>query len=134
MLDFVNKGGDVMGLNHTNGRENDSNSIVSGKQAGNFQKLTDLPAFMLSWIENHHHDLITVWDHAGRIIFVSKTVEELLGYKKADIAGTKWYENISKEDEHYIKRKFKYRSNKSQTFTINLINKDGKYIWAECTA
>ncbi|MFA1822151.1 ATP-binding protein [Virgibacillus oceani] len=123
-----------MGLNHGNSRERDNNSIVSEQWADNFSELQDLPAFMLSWIENHHHDLIAVWDREGRVIFISKTVEELLGYKKADLAGTKWYEKISKDDKQYIKSKFNYHSSKSQTFSIHLINKDGKYIWTECTA
>jgi len=123
-----------MGLNHSKSEEKNNNSFVSGKEPEDFPTLPDLPAFMLSWIENHHHDLITVWDHSGRIIFISKTVEELLGYKKADIAGTKWYEKLSKEDENYIKRKFKHRSSESQTFSFYLINKYGKYIWTECTA
>ncbi|GAB3796837.1 ATP-binding protein [Virgibacillus kimchii] len=122
-----------MGLNHSNGGEKKNNPIGPVGVAGRFPELSDLPAFMLSWIENHDHDLITVWDHGGTVIFISKSVEEMLGYNREELTGTKWYEKISEEDQNYIKSKFDY-SSKSQTFMVNLINKYGKYIWAECTA
>src|SRR5690625_1053017 len=123
-----------MGLNHSNEMDGDNNPVDSVHQAERFPAFSDLPAFMLSWVENHYHDLITVWDYEGRVIFISKSVEEMLGYDRTELAGTKWSERISKEDEDYIKSNFNYDSSKSQTFTINLINKYGKYIWAECTA
>jgi two-component system sporulation sensor kinase A len=123
-----------MGMNHSDEMERDSNPVDSVQQAERFPALSDLPAFMLSWVENHYCDLITVWDHEGRILFISKSVEEMLGYDRTELAGTKWYEWISKEDGDYIKSNFNHDSNNSQTYTINLINKYGKYIWAECIA
>lgn len=122
-----------MGLNY-NGEKNGKRSTVQVQYSNNYPALQDLPEFMLSWIDNHSHELITVWDRHGRMIFISKIVEDLLGYDRAELAGMKWYDKLSKEDKKYIKTKFDYKEGKSRTFTIKLINKSGKYIWAECTA
>ncbi|MEC5422592.1 ATP-binding protein [Virgibacillus sp. C22-A2] len=98
-----------------------------------FPDLSSLPPFILRWVEQNSNDIITVWGHDGRILFISQSIEQLLGYKTIDLRGTHWYDKISPEDVSYIKNKFENQLNKTQLFKVNILDSRGKYIWSECT-
>ncbi|UJL48244.1 PAS domain S-box protein [Virgibacillus sp. NKC19-16] len=88
---------------------------------------------MLSWIEHNKNEIITVWDQYGKVLYISKSIERLLGYNSTDLEDLVWHEKISPEDVTYIIRNFNQHIVTPQTFTINILNKQGKYIWSECT-
>ncbi|MBY7143571.1 PAS domain S-box protein [Virgibacillus sp. NKC19-3] len=88
---------------------------------------------MLSWIEYNKNEIITVWDQDGNVLYISKSIERLLGYNASDLEDVAWHEKISLEDVTYIKRNFNQYTDEPQIFTINILNKQGKYIWSECT-
>ncbi|PAV29586.1 PAS domain-containing sensor histidine kinase [Virgibacillus profundi] len=92
-----------------------------------------LPQFILNWIDENNNDIITVWDQDGKIVFISKSIERLYGYKVSELLGTFWYEKISTEDFHYIKENFDKDEDSDQSFSINILNKQGKFIWTRCT-
>lgn len=133
MLEFA-KGGKVMkqetknseaSMETTGCTENNHNDLV-------FPDIASLPKSMVDWIDCHQSDLITVWDNSGKVCFVSKSVEQLLGYKTAEFQGTFWYEQISPKDSEYIKNHFSDLSGNEKPFNIHVKAKDGKYIWTEC--
>ncbi|MEN1969964.1 ATP-binding protein [Lentibacillus sp. N15] len=97
-----------------------------------FSSISGLSKTMIDWIENNQSDLITIWDHHGRVCFASKSVERLLGYTVTELEGTFWYEQISPEDSSYINERLASLSENGQIFNINIKDKDGKYIWSEC--
>ncbi|WP_099158196.1 ATP-binding protein [Virgibacillus ndiopensis] len=117
-------------LNENDSKKNDAKNQNSTKQY--FDDVTSLPKFMLDWVEENSNDLITVWDESGKVCFVSKSVERILGYSTTELQGTSWYNKISPEDVSYIKSHFDESTSTSQTYNINIRNKDGKYIWTEC--
>ncbi|CDQ39908.1 sporulation kinase C [Virgibacillus kapii] len=100
----------------------------------NNPQLSSLPSFMLAWVENNSHDIILVLDALGRLTYVSKTVESILGYHPSDLVGKLWHELISAEDASYMKDNFDETHTQTQSFTMNVVNRDGKYIWSECSA
>ncbi|OZU90221.1 PAS domain-containing sensor histidine kinase [Virgibacillus indicus] len=117
--------------NNTN--EPEPNKTEWNRAKGHFPELSALPQFMMKWIENYNNDVITVWDRNGEIIFISESIERLFGYRVSELLGTYWYEKISSEDLGYIMKYFDQEDNNSQRFSINIMNKQGKYIWTECT-
>ncbi|WP_010530722.1 ATP-binding protein [Lentibacillus jeotgali] len=74
---------------------------------------------------------VTLWDKNGRIIYISKAVEQLLGYKVSELLGAKWHELIPSSDASYIKGHFDTTENVKQVFNINVPNIYSKNIWTE---
>ncbi|WP_373896100.1 ATP-binding protein [Virgibacillus sp. CBA3643] len=111
-----------------------TSNILNQKQNGEvFPDLSTLPSNMISWIEYNKNEIITVWDQNGKVLYISKSIERLLGYNAFDLEDLVWHEKISPEDVTYIIKNFSQHTDEAQTFTINILNKQGKYIWSECT-
>lgn len=114
--------------------DENSNSYINNtiNEQEFFSDMSELPASMITWIENNSNELITVWDKFGKAVYISKSVERILGYSMTEFRGSSWYDKISAEDVQYIKKHFTSKGNVRQLFNINICNKYGKYIWAEC--
>ncbi|MFD2628488.1 ATP-binding protein [Oceanobacillus kapialis] len=97
-----------------------------------YETLAKLPLFMVDWVDENNHDIVTVWDESGMMIYISKSIEKLLGYLPSELRGTYWYEKISAEDVSYVKEELELPENSFQKVNINVLNRDGKYIWSEC--
>lgn len=97
-----------------------------------FSNMSELPREMILWMERNSNELITVWNKAGKALFISKSVERILGYTVTDFRGVSWYDHILPKDVGYIKKYFANEDNTNHVFNINTSNKYGKYIWAEC--
>ncbi|WP_234400707.1 ATP-binding protein [Virgibacillus senegalensis] len=93
--------------------------------------LTSLPDNMLKWIEENGYDLITVCNLDGRVLYISKSVQDMLGYNAEELIGISALELISPYDQSMLKTKFSNYSDESQKFHLSIRNKEGKYIWAE---
>src|SRR5699024_5593065 len=96
-----------------------------------FYSITSLPSSILSWIDRHMSGFITLWDVDGTLIYVSKAVEQLLGYTASDLIGTKWYKLIPSEDVTYIKQHLDTTQQTKQVFNINVQNVYSKNVWTE---
>lgn len=107
-----------------------NNNIIHEQDV--FSEMSELPGNMISWIERNSNELITVWDKAGKALFISKSVEWVLGYTMSDLRGAFWYDKIPPKDVRYIKKYFANKDNTGHMFNINISNKSGKYIWVEC--
>lgn len=97
-----------------------------------FEALSKLPLYMVDWVEKNNHDIVTVWDESGKVIYISSSIENLLGYQTSDLRGTYWYEKISAEDVSYIREQLENASDSFQKINVNILNNNGKYIWSEC--
>ncbi len=102
------------------------------EQRKNLQ-LSSLPASMLTWIEENCHDIISVIDEDGLFIYISKSVERILGYQPSQLIGKPWYKVISSEDIDYIKESCNPDPLMKLFYQLNVINSDGKSIWSSCT-
>ncbi len=99
-----------------------------------FCNFTSLPSPILTWIDQHMHGFITVWDENGTVIHVSNTIENLLGYTVTDVLGTKWFDKFSPEDTEYIKEMLDSDSSTSQTFYITIQDANGNSLRTENVA
>ncbi|RKQ17411.1 PAS domain S-box protein [Oceanobacillus bengalensis] len=88
---------------------------------------------MLDWIEYNQGEIIIIWNKVGEIVFISNSVERLLGYKKSELLGRYWREFVSLEEEvDYVKTHFDRLVEKKQRFTVTMDHKDGKCMVTEC--
>ncbi|WP_239984579.1 ATP-binding protein [Lentibacillus sediminis] len=95
--------------------------------------LASLPPHMLTWIGNNQNDIIIVWDQEGQALYISDTIQRILGYAPADFISLNWYELIPPEDIARIKKSLGQNVNMSQEFSLRILNEQGKYIDSECT-
>ncbi|WP_246202536.1 ATP-binding protein [Virgibacillus doumboii] len=119
------------GKQHTNNNETRQNPTTTPKSPNFFNDISDLPPSILKWIDENMNGFITVWDRDGSIVYISESIEQLLGYKKTDMLGTQWYEKISADDIKYIKKHFDNNKSSTQFFNINIQNVYGRNIWTE---
>ncbi len=114
--------------------ENNNNKQISTTNSNPqdfFNNIAALPPSILEWIDRNTNGFIAIWDKNGIIIYISKSVERLLGYKVSDLLGTQWFEKVSKYDVAYIKKHFDTNQDSSQIFNIMIQNIHGKNIWTE---
>lgn len=139
MLESVTRGETMKSksfLGHV--EKNDRNNLCSDNikiKQGFYSDMSELPPNIINWIENNSSELLTIWDQAGQVMFISKSVVRILGYTFNDLEEISWYDLISPEDKTHIE-KYYADANKDHTnhmFNINIRNKHGKYIWMECT-
>ncbi|WP_040955575.1 ATP-binding protein [Virgibacillus sp. SK37] len=98
----------------------------------NFLKLSSLTPAMLSWVDKNSYDIILVLNKEGRFIFLSESIERILGFSVEKLVGEKWYEKMSTVDASFIKKNFNHDA-PAQSFSINVLNDKGIYIMFECT-
>ncbi|RKQ38002.1 PAS domain S-box protein [Oceanobacillus halophilus] len=91
-----------------------------------------LPLSTLDWIENNQNEVIMVCDNKGKIIFVSSSIERLLGYSKSEMIGTNWSERLTPEERNYVCNRYENIVNKNQSFTLDLIHRSGKRMATDC--
>lgn len=114
-------------------RDRTSNVLDTVQTPEMFSDLSTLPSYMLAWIDKYKNDVIFVWDRKGKALFITRSVERLLGYKPSELTGVKWHEKIAPEDVNYIRKNLNINSSENQIFNINILNSHGRYIWSECT-
>jgi PAS domain S-box-containing protein len=92
-------------------------------------KLVQLEAYYITLIENSM-DLITVIDQNSKILFVSTSIEKILGYKIKERIGRSFFENIHLDDIDFVKNFFnKIIKKPGTTDLINFRVKDNKGKW-----
>lgn len=122
------KGGNIVDNLNTNVRNG-----KSGQCKIEFSNLSSLSPEMLSWVEKYNNGIIILLNLRGELLYISNSVERILGYKVADLIGMKWHEIISPEDATNINNNFDRKASINQTFNINILNSDEKYVWTEWT-
>lgn len=139
MLESVTRG-ELMKSNsfieQTNG--SDINKHCSDKTKGKqgmYSSMSELPSYVLTWIENNSNELLSIWDENGKVLFLSKSVVRILGYTIRDLEEISWYDLMSPEDVAHVKNYYSdsEKDHRNHKFNINIRNKQGKYIWTECT-
>ncbi|WP_077326452.1 ATP-binding protein [Virgibacillus siamensis] len=97
-----------------------------------FSGLASLPTTLLEWIDKNSNDIVTVWEAKGKLVFISNSVKQLLGYQPAELLGSEWHENIAQEDVEYLKKNFDVaKEGIGKSFNLHIRDRNGKYIWTE---
>ncbi|ENH96968.1 sporulation kinase [Gracilibacillus halophilus YIM-C55.5] len=112
-------------LNHVD----DDNQENETSYSNNDTLTTDqLPKSVLQAITKHGFDLITVCDISGHILFLSDSIERVLGYEKNELLGTSVFRYILQEDKEYIVKHIDLHQTVAQPYYIHIRNDVGKYI------
>ncbi|HAA11543.1 MAG TPA: hypothetical protein DCE41_07525 [Cytophagales bacterium] len=85
-------------------------------------------------LSENARDLVALHAPDGTVLYVSKSVEELLGYAAEEFIGTKLQDHMHLEDLNHLRKQFiehpeTQRENRNSTFRIR--KRNGKYIWFE---
>ncbi|GAA0298000.1 two-component system sporulation sensor kinase A [Gracilibacillus halotolerans] len=90
--------------------------------------IADFPEQLLEHVERNGYDLICLSELSGRIIYVSKSIEKVLGYTKEKAVGKLAFRFILRDDWQHLTANINQNSNETQKFFIHLRNEHGRYI------
>lgn len=93
--------------------------------------LSHLPKDMIRWIDDHTNELICMVNQHGKLIFISPSVEKLLGYKQEELLETSFWRIIDHEDHNILQNLFSEDIQKTQYFQIRMIDHSGSSFWFE---
>lgn len=114
--------------------ENTDNAVLATfsivNQPGEFN-LANLPKKVLNWIENHGFDFITICDQYGKIIYISASIEKILGFKPEELVGSRAANYFSPNDRAVFTNNFNKNIRQGQKLVLNIRNVLGKYIWID---
>src|SRR5699024_1146562 len=94
-------------------------------------KLSDLPSDILNWLGEQSHEIVAVWNKHGKLLFISQSVEAILGFQPEKLIGMRWDSFLTTEDKQSFNQEALKKEEK-QTFNIKIENVEEKYIWFEC--
>lgn len=83
--------------------------------------LAELPQFILNWIDHNSHSIIGVWDSELQLLFITKSVIPILGYKPIKLLGENWRSFFIEEDHGNL---FKYLNNDERNKPTHIFIKD----------
>ncbi|WP_077621871.1 ATP-binding protein [Sediminibacillus massiliensis] len=115
---------------------NNCNTKTKCKASDHYNEVTDfvlakLPENMLNWIEVNGYDLITICDLKGYLLYVSNSVQKILGYDAKELIGTKAMDYLSPYDQEMLSVKLRNADVENQKCHLSIRNSYGKYIWVE---
>lgn len=84
-------------------------------------------------LSENSKDIISLHDLSGRYSYVSKGIEEMLGYAVSELIGSKPYRLVHPEDFHLLAKGFQDVIEKKINTNVEhrLVHKDGTTLWAE---
>lgn len=95
-----------------------------------FDRLVDLPHFLLNWIEKNSNDVIGVWDAKAKLQFMTDNVKQLLGYDSTDLLYDRWEKLTTTEELVYVKKSLNFET-KHQVFNANILNHKGNIVFCK---
>lgn len=90
--------------------------------------IADFPEQLLEHIDNNGYDLVCLSERSGRIIYVSKSVEKVLGITKDQAVGKLAFRFILRDDWYHITSNIDPNSKETQKFFLHLRNEHGRYV------
>ncbi|MGM8365049.1 ATP-binding protein [Virgibacillus sp. W0181] len=97
-----------------------------------FTNLATLPDVILEWLENTNTDMILcVGNNSGEILFVSQSIQHILGYNKVDFLGRQWQNKVSEKTLSYILNFSKDNSSTKDKSNTWIIGKNGQKVYLE---
>lgn len=110
--------------------ENTDNAVLATFSIANKPaqfSLASLPEDVLNWIEKQGFDFITICNDLGDVIYISNSIEKILGFDRNDLIESNAISYFSPSDQEIIHEKFVKNSNKVQKFTASIRDALGRY-------
>lgn len=104
--------------------------LTMDTQLADYQ-LANLPEQTLKWIEHHGFDFMGVSSSKGEILYVSSSVEKVLGYQSDVLIGQPFLNFIPKQVKQSFLDTFQLDIYYRQRFTLQLKSFTEKLIWVD---
>ncbi|WP_067730952.1 ATP-binding protein [Oceanobacillus damuensis] len=99
----------------------------------NIKSFAELPLEFLKWIERNQDGVFILTNTDGVLLYVSKSIENVLGYKAEDMIGSYWHEKLPEKDVNYVRNEVLENYKSGKNVQLNVLNNDGSYKMLECT-
>ncbi|MDY0396452.1 PAS domain-containing protein [Virgibacillus halophilus] len=112
------------------GTNDDFHRQISTKQV---LTLKELPAYILDWMEDNCCETVSIWDEDGYLLFISKSIKQILGIEREKFIGSHWSKlltSLNKEEYAAIVEKLNNKEN--PVIEVNLLDHQKNYVWCEC--
>ncbi|WP_249869658.1 ATP-binding protein [Oceanobacillus saliphilus] len=105
----------------------------SDSQLLHIESFAELPLEFLKWIERNTDGVFVLANEEGLLLYVTSSIEKVLGYKASDLIGTYWYEKAFEKDVNYVRKEVMENMKNGKNLHLNVLNNDGKVKVLECT-
>lgn len=113
-------------INKGNQKDIHMNTSIQSTQFHN-----TISEYSLEELTRNIEEVLVISDLAGNIVFITESIEQMLGYDKEQYFGAGWKELISEDTEEYITSNVQQHTNKN-TFKIKMDHPTGKQILLRC--
>src|SRR5699024_1161106 len=87
----------------------------------------NLPLGALNWMEEQSRNIYTIWDETGKLMYITKSVENLLGIQPLECEDKKWYQFLDKSIRKIILQQMRHIvAGEAVTSRLKLKNHLGK--------
>ncbi|WP_117169570.1 ATP-binding protein [Paraliobacillus sediminis] len=110
--------------------ENTDNAVLATFSIANKPaqfSLASLPKEVLNWIEKQGFDFITICNDIGAVIYISYSIEKVLGFDRDDLIESNAISYFSPSDQVRISEKFIKNTIEVQKFTASIRDALGRY-------
>ena len=93
-----------------------------------------LPESLRNWIDMNSNEVVAVWDEYGKLQFVTKSAEVLLGLKLEELEGRHWDQLVRKNDAALIQKGLlELETGGKFTAKLKFEHANGQIKWFVCT-
>lgn len=109
-----------------------TNKIESIEKKSNLFKIDMKIPDLISWIEHTTNDVYSIWSETGKLIDVTDSIEDLLGYQASSIKGISLKEVLAENYSDFMNNKLNKYSTDKQVINIKMQHKEGQQVWCKC--
>src|SRR5699024_1389723 len=114
-------------FNHDQSHSGQKQKGITSTQDTSLNNFTTFPETLQRWIEKNSSDVVIVCNTEGEIMFISRSVEQLLDYRKEELEGSKWHKNILIKDALRLIQQASNDVDILKPYNIQVFNRQGKY-------
>src|SRR5699024_3289210 len=118
-------------MSENNGRDQATIILNNKEKVNHFTELTILPNFILKWLEDQNN-IIGIWNEKGKMLYVSKSVQNILGHHPDKLVGTSWRYMLSPDNLANVREMIEKETHNCE-FKLPIYNHERKTILFECT-
>lgn len=100
---------------------------VNDPLKSDYNVFSDLPHFLLNWIEENANDIVGVWNSKGELQFISANVKNIYGYDSNELLDSKWKKLITAEEYDFFLEMLDFNT-KYQSLNVNIQDYNGNLI------
>lgn len=119
-------------MNINNNGDRHSDYLEKSDNMRNIKDIVALPPQILKWIERNSDGVFILTSTTGELLYIAKSIEDLIGYKTSEMVGTFWYEWLTDKDVEYVRKQLSEIPGTSKNVNVNVLGKDGRIVLLDC--